>query len=81
MPATITGGAAIANDAENNSPTGRGFPLRKRRLESEDTIDSPADMTNKRMKEEPETSFRSQADWIRNLDKNFVDVICGGKAV
>ena len=81
LTATDTDGVEATTD-EFYSPSGRGLPIKKRRLENEDDIDRPADMTKKRMKEEigsPGTSFRSQADWIRHLDKNFEEVICGGE--
>ena len=80
---TATKTGVEASTDEFNSPPGRGFPIRKRRLENEEESDQLADLTTKkRMKEElesPGITHRSQGDWIRYLDKNFMEVICGGK--
>ena len=56
--------------------------MRKRRLEQEDDGGDENDPDMKRVKVEvgPKqgNKFRSQADWISYVEKNFMEVICGG---
>ena len=74
---------SIKDDNDSFSPTGRGdLPVRKRRLEQEDDVGDENDPDMKRVKVEvgPKqgNKFRSQADWISYVEKNFMEVICGG---
>ena len=74
---------SIKDDNESFSPTGRGdLAVRKRRLEQEDDGGDENDPDMKRVKMEvgPKqgNKFRSQADWISYVEKNFMEVIYGG---
>jgi len=73
---------SIKEEDDSFSPTGRGvLPVRKRRLEQEDAGgEAPAMKKVKEEVVEPKhgNKFRSQAEWICFVEKNFMEIICGG---